>query len=50
MEWQDEGKTGQDLFGDRPQAYVDELIDALPKVKKRNVAVFVLSSMLGIAG
>ncbi|ALS77275.1 hypothetical protein AUO94_00835 [Planococcus kocurii] len=50
LESQDEGKTGKDLFGDRPQAYADELIDALPKEKKRNVAVFVLSQMLGIAG
>lgn len=50
LEAQEEGKTGRDLFGDRPQAYADELIDALPKEKKRNVAVFVLSQVLGLAG
>ena len=50
LEAQEEGKTGWDLFGARPQVYADELIDALPKEKKRNVAVFVLSQVLGLAG
>lgn len=50
LEAQKEEKTGWNLFGDSPQAYADELIDALPKEKKRNVAVFILCQVLGLAG
>lgn len=50
LEAQEEGKTGRDLFGDRPQAYADELIEALPKEKKRNVAAFAVSQLLSLAG
>lgn len=50
LESQDEGKTGLDLFGERPQSYADELIEALPTERKRNVAVFVLSQLLSLAG
>lgn len=50
LESQEEGKPGKDLFGDRPQDYADELIEALPREKKRNAAVFIFSQFLSLAG
>ena len=31
---QEEGRTAEDLFGDDPKAYADELIELLPSPKK----------------
>lgn len=50
LELQEEGKLGKELFGDRPQDYADELIDALPREKKRNATVFIFSQLLSLAG
>lgn len=50
LESQEEGKSGKELFGDRPQDYADELIEALPREKKRNAAIFIFSQFLSLAG
>ncbi|WP_203332568.1 DUF1129 family protein [Planococcus beigongshangi] len=50
LESQADGKSGKELFGDRPQDYADEVIEALPREKKRNAAVFIISQLLSLAG
>ncbi|WP_033541442.1 DUF1129 family protein [Planococcus sp. CAU13] len=50
LEAQEEGRTGSNLFGDNPQEYADEVIEALPREKKRNAAVFIFSQLLSLAG
>ena len=50
LEGQEYGKTAEDLFGDRPLEYADELIENLPREKKRNAAVFIFSQTLGLIG
>lgn len=46
---QEEGRTAEDLFGDDPKAYADELIELLPSPKKRSVAVFAVSQVFSFA-
>ena len=46
---QEEGRTAEDLFGDDPKAYADELIELLPSPKKRNVALFAISQVFSLA-
>lgn len=41
IEGQKEGKTAKDIFGDDPLSYTDEIIELLPKEKKRNIIPFV---------
>ncbi|MCR2821479.1 DUF1129 domain-containing protein [Lederbergia panacisoli] len=41
LEGQEEGKTAKDIFGDDPKAFADEIIEQLPKEKKRAVIPFV---------
>lgn len=50
LEAQEYGKTAAQVFGNRPINYADELIENLPQEKKRSVALFVLSQILGLAG
>ncbi|MFD1032847.1 DUF1129 family protein [Metaplanococcus flavidus] len=50
LEAQEEDKEASDLFGESPQAYANEVIEALPKEKKRNVALFIFSQVLSLAG
>lgn len=50
LEGQKYGRTAADLFGDRPLEYADELIENLPREKKRNAGVFIFSQMLGLVG
>ena len=37
LEGQEEGKTAEDIFGEDPLGYADELIEQLPKEKKRDL-------------
>lgn len=41
IEGQKEGKTAKDIFGDDPLSYTDEIIELLPKEKKRNIIPFI---------
>ena len=41
IEGQNEGKTAKDIFGDDPLSYTDEIIEQIPKEKKRNIFQFV---------
>lgn len=50
LEAQEHGKTAAEVFGNRPQEWADELLENLPREKKRNVAAFVFSQVLGLAG
>lgn len=50
LEAQEEGKSATELFGESPQAYANEVIEALPKEKKRNAALFIFSQVLSLAG
>ncbi|MFD1031036.1 DUF1129 family protein [Metaplanococcus flavidus] len=50
LEAQEEGKAASELFGESPQAYANEMIEALPKEKKRNAALFIFSQVLSLAG
>lgn len=50
LEAQEEDKAATDLFGESPQVYANELIEALPNEKKRNAALFIFSQVLSIAG
>nr|WP_249317137.1 DUF1129 family protein [Bacillus sp. FJAT-50079] len=46
LDGQEDGKTAKDIFGHDPKSYADEIIEQLPKEKKREVVPF----LLGIAG
>ncbi len=41
LDGQKEGKTAKDIFGDDPKAFADEIIEQLPKEKKRTAIPFV---------
>jgi uncharacterized membrane-anchored protein len=43
LEGQREGKSAQEIFGDDPKRYADDIIENLPKEKKREVIPFILS-------
>ncbi|MBS4196843.1 DUF1129 family protein [Lederbergia citri] len=48
LEGQEEGKTANDIFGDDPKAFADEIIEQLPKEKKRAVIPFVTGIVANI--
>ena len=50
LEGQQYGKTAAEIFSNNPKEYADELIENLPREKKRNAALFILSQVLGLAG
>ncbi|GIN20968.1 MAG TPA: DUF1129 domain-containing protein [Bacillus bacterium] len=41
LDGQKEGKTANDIFGDDPKAFADEIIEQLPKEDKREVIPFI---------
>jgi len=41
LDGQNEGKTANDIFGDDPKAFADEIIEQLPKEDKREVIPFI---------
>ncbi|GIN92528.1 hypothetical protein J6TS1_33010 [Siminovitchia terrae] len=41
LDGQEEGKTAKDIFGDDPKGFADEIIEQLPKEKKRAAIPFV---------
>lgn len=50
LEGQEEGKTAEEIFGDNPKGYADELIGQLPKEKKRDLFQFgtqIITNVLG---
>lgn len=50
LEAQDAGKSAEEIFGDDPKAYCDEMIDQLPKEKgkkKINYAIFLITQLVG---
>lgn len=50
LEAQENGKRAEDVFGDNPAAYCDELIRQLPKEKKRNIASLIWFLLLRLVG
>ncbi|MBW8352160.1 DUF1129 family protein, partial [Bacillus sp. IITD106] len=48
LEGQEDGKTASDIFGDDPKAFADEIIEQLPKGKKRAVIPFVTGIVANI--
>ncbi|TWT07462.1 DUF1129 family protein [Planococcus sp. CPCC 101016] len=50
LEAQENGKKAEDLFGNSPRAYADELIANLPSQKRRNVFWFTASTITGLVG
>lgn len=41
LDGQEEGKSAKDIFGDDPKAFADEIIEQLPKEKKRDMVPFI---------
>lgn len=50
LEGQNEGKTAEEIFGDNPKEYADELISQLPNEKLREVVPFISQIVLNILG
>src|SRR5690606_34397904 len=50
LEGQQYGKSAAEVFGSNPKAYADELIENLPREKKRSSALFAISQAAGLAG
>jgi uncharacterized membrane-anchored protein len=50
LEGQEEGKTAKDIFGEDPKAFADEIIEQLPKEKKRDDIPFVAGIVGNIIG
>ncbi|MEH7109365.1 DUF1129 family protein [Bacillus sp. JJ1764] len=48
LDGQQEGKTARDIFGDDPKRYADEIIQNLPKEKKRKVIPFILGIVFNL--
>ncbi|MBM4761749.1 DUF1129 family protein [Bacillus sp. B15-48] len=50
LDGQNEGKTAKDIFGDEPKDYADEMIEHLPKEKKRKFIPFIGGIIANIVG
>ncbi|NMH72392.1 DUF1129 domain-containing protein [Bacillus sp. RO2] len=50
LEAQHEGRSGTELLGSDPKAYADELIEGLPKDKKRDVIPFISTQVSNSLG
>lgn len=50
LEGQHYGKSAAEVFGSNPKAYADELIENLPREKKRSSVLFAISQVAGLAG
>ena len=48
LDGQHEGKSAQDIFGDDPKRYADEIILNLPKEQKREVIPFILRIVIDL--
>jgi uncharacterized membrane-anchored protein len=48
LDGQSERKTAQEIFGDEPKQYADEIIENLPKERKREVIPFILGIGLNL--
>lgn len=48
LEAQNEGKTAKDIFGPNPKVYADDIIENLPKEKKRKVVPFISGLVLSV--
>jgi uncharacterized membrane-anchored protein len=48
LDGQNEGKSARDIFGDDPKQYADEIIQHLPKEKKREVIPFITGIVLNL--
>ena len=48
LDGQHEGKSAQDIFGDDPKRYADEIILNLPKEQKREVIPFILGIVIDL--
>jgi uncharacterized membrane-anchored protein len=48
IDGQNEGKTAKDIFGDDPLTFTDEIIEQLPKEKKRNIVSFVVGIIVNL--
>ncbi|NHM30839.1 DUF1129 family protein [Neobacillus terrae] len=48
LDGQQEGKSAQDIFGDDPKGYADEIIENLPKERKRKVFPFISGIVINI--
>jgi uncharacterized membrane-anchored protein len=48
LDGQNEGKSARDIFGDDPKRYADEIIQHLPKEKKREVIPFITGIVLNL--
>ncbi|WP_152442925.1 DUF1129 family protein [Bacillus sp. THAF10] len=50
LEAQHAGRNGKELFGNDPKAYAEELIEGLPREKKRKTIPFITSILLNLFG
>ncbi|WP_404430348.1 DUF1129 family protein [Sutcliffiella horikoshii] len=50
LEAQHEGRPAKDLFGEDPKAYADEIIEGLPREKKRDTIPFITTILLNLMG
>lgn len=48
IDGQNEGKTAQQIFGDDPLTFADEIIEQLPKEEKRNIFAFISGTMISV--
>lgn len=48
LDAQNEGKTAKDIFGPNPKQYADEIIENLPKEKKRQILPFISGLILNV--
>lgn len=48
LDGQTEGKSARDIFGNDPKQYADEIIQNLPKEKKREVMPFIFGLVLNL--
>lgn len=48
LDGQNEGKTAKEIFGDHPQEYAEEIIQQLPKEKRRTMFAFISKIVVDI--
>jgi uncharacterized membrane-anchored protein len=48
LDGQNEGKSARDIFGNDPKGYADEIIENLPKEKKREALPFIMGIVLNL--
>ncbi|MGG0720585.1 DUF1129 family protein [Robertmurraya massiliosenegalensis] len=50
LDGQKEGKTGREIFGDHPKGFANEIIEQLPRTKKRELISFISGIIGNIVG